>query len=742
MRLSWGANFDHNEGRRDMKGRYSVTVLGVLMFFGVVFSEIPAYSAAPEALVLENDAVLMEFEKENLGLASLVNKATRYNHINPVEGKHLLWEIALRYGTQERTVNNNSYPSTGAWTQATPDGGQRAILEWKDLEWWREKNCLTICITVDLPKEGGIPEWRITVDNNSSIWGLWSVKFPYVNGFMRASDCDIAIPFSNGGRLYAQCNEARTGSYPSGGWPSQFLCGTKDANSFYWAALDPGARKKNYFIKPGDQFYFTHFVEDMGVAGSDYGDYFPTAFGVYGGDWVDACKMYREWAMNQRWMEMGPVSKRTDMPDLIKNAGLWYQGGWEFGRKTGDTPHEMNEPMLAANERLGVPTALHWYNWHHMPFDNEYPHFLPPKPGFVERVRELVQGGMLIMPYINGLIIDFDNEDFKEFFPYTVKDETGRQQMHVYGTSSGRMTPMCASQPFWHNVIAGLVDSLTGYYGVNGVYIDQISAHASELCFDQSHGHPLGGGRWWVDGYQKMLEKVKAISVPRKAVITSENTAEPFMNKLDAFLTWYEPVQEDIPMLQMVYSGYTFYFGSPSSSSPQTTDRGFIMGQGRSFIWGHQNGWMGLWYMRPGHEKKAEYFGRIGKYRLAAKKFLTYGELVDLIQPLNKIPDVTEYWQDHSRIPRYATVPSAMGAVWKSEDNHLGIFIVNFLEVENVFSYRVDLDAYGIQAGAGSQYTIDRITPGETKVEGYSGTRVFERTEKLEPFEIKVLEVR
>ena len=41
--------------------------------------------------------------------------------------------------------------------------------------------------------------------------------------------------------------------------------------------------------------------------------------------------------------------------------------------------------------------------------------------------------------------------------------------------------------------------------GVKGVYIDQIAAAAPTLCFDKSHGHPLGGGHWWTEGYWKLL---------------------------------------------------------------------------------------------------------------------------------------------------------------------------------------------------------------------------------------------
>jgi hypothetical protein len=396
----------------------------------------------------------------------------------------------------------------------------------------------------------------------------------------------------------------------------------------------------------------------------------------------------------------------------------------------------MNAPILEANKTLDVPMAMQWYNWHQNRFDNDYPHFLPPKSGFKERAKELVASGMLVMPYINGLIVDFDADDFNKFLPYTVKDQTGISPMHYYDSTSARLAPMCPTNQFWTNTIANLVDSLVNVYGVNGVYIDQIAAHTPEFCFDKSHGHPLGSGRWYVDGYQKFLTKMKEIASPKGAIITTENTAEPYMNKIDGFLSWYYPTDEDIPMLQMIYSGYTIYFGG--RVAPEVTDRAFIMAEGRFFIWGFQPGWMPPWFMKPGHERKAEYFKTIGKYRTATRKFLTYGELVDLIEPTNKIATVTEVWTDQWGKARDAIIPSVMGAIWKSEKGELGIYIVNLDDKEREFNYNIDTEKYGLK---GSQFSIKTINLEKEISSKKVSSKQIKRTEKLKPFEIKVLEI-
>lgn len=417
--------------------------------------------------------------------------------------------------------------------------------------------------------------------------------------------------------------------------------------------------------------------------------------------------------------------------------------GWDFGKKgaAGKTPHTQNVPLLDAQKYFGVPTGLHWYNWHHMPFDNEYPHFFPPKDGFRERVAELVSDGLLIMPYINGLISDYDNPDYQSLIlPNAAKDESGLPVMHVYGTSSGRMTPMCVSTNYWQDKITTIVDSLTGYFGVNAVYLDQLAATYPVLCFDKSHGHPLGGGGWWFKGYQKLLDKVQVIANERGAVITSESICESYMNGIDAFLTWIKRDETEIPMMPAVYSGYTLYFASPAWLD--AGDRSFVAVQGRDFAWGCQNGWMGFeLFEDPVNKEKAAYLKQIGQYRMVSHKFLTYGELLDVIHPKNPVDTITEVWANHGGIKQNATLPCVMGALWRSEDGHLGVFLTNFLNENYTYSYEIPAQQYGLVPSDNEQYEIIQIKPDGKKTIGINFAGTIKRTEELGPREIKVLEI-
>ena len=108
----------------------------------------------------------------------------------------------------------------------------------------------------------------------------------------------------------------------------------------------------------------------------------------------------------------------------------------------------------------------------------------------------------------------------------------------VSNGSPVRFAVMCPATQFWQDRVYDITMQLYRKYGVRGVYIDQIAAASARLCFDPSHGHPLGGGHWWADGYRRMLDRVRR-DMPQGAFLTTECNAEAFIPQFDAYLTWH-----------------------------------------------------------------------------------------------------------------------------------------------------------------------------------------------------------
>jgi hypothetical protein len=689
-----------------------------------------------KGLTLENRFVRLEFEPGGMGLSAMIDRAGGFNHIGPVEGKHLLWEVNFGRGTQVRPMNNNYKLCTYARVDRMADGTQRAVMEWNDLRWWLENGAVTVKVIVELPPDSGIARWRIFVENLSDYWGVWTVSYPLVNGFPAAGSYDIARPvFASGGHLLKAWKEKVEGRYPSGNWPMQFMALSAGKNSVYLGTQDPEARAKDFLVEPGVRAATVHYAENMGVAGSDWPDYHPIEFGVYQGNWIGAAHHYRGWALKQKWAQAGPLSRRADMPQLVKDIGAWVQEGWEWNGAKG-TPGEMNAPFVEAQRMMGTPMGLHWYGWHHMPFDNDYPHFLPAKPGFKERVKDLVSRGLLVMPYINGSSADMNIKDFDRFAPHAIMDEAGGLRMTKYSEQAGRLLSMCPSSVFWQDAISTLVDKLIGEEGVNGVYVDQISAMKHELCFNPKHAHPLGGGHYWATGNRELLRKIKNVAGKngRNAVITSEGADEVFFDLLDANLTWALPTDWEIPMMEMVYSGYTIFIGSPCDFNQNA--RLFRFAQGQALIDGRQNGWMNFSLFKPEHAEKAAYLRQCARYRVAAKKYLTYGRLVEPIESSTAVPQFSDDqfgWNTKHR----GTAPLAEGRLWQAEDGKLGVLLANYSDQEIPFTWRVDPGRYGMKGGA---YKLADLTPEGTRALD-TVTGAIERTEKLGARQLRVVEI-
>ena len=84
--------------------------------------------------------------------------------------------------------------------------------------------------------------------------------------------------------------------------------------------------------------------------------------------------------------------------------------------------------------------------------------------------------------------------------------------------------------------MSNTVERLTHEYNLDGVYIDQIGAAAPKLCYDASHGHAVGGGSWWTDGYRALLQQTRTHAGDQAGLVTESN-AEPYMGSLNSYLT-------------------------------------------------------------------------------------------------------------------------------------------------------------------------------------------------------------
>ena len=629
---------------------------------------------------LECGGLTLEFADESAGLG--LSRLTAHGQplVASPDPKPLLWRIELRSDDKalKPIVFDNRVAAKTSAT-ASKDG---LALRWDEIALPDEPCIVAVAVRI-VRKGAATTEWNIEVECCSKRYGVWDVFFPVMANIGPDARPDVAVSRGNWGMLYREGKDRQTGSYPSYQWPMQFLCVNRGESGLYLACHDPQAWPKRFSLVPLGEFHFQIPAPERGVAGNAYRPRFPIVVGAYRGDWWQGAKLYRQWALAEApWTQKGPIASRKDMPKALTGLGLWMLGGGHA--------KEVVPKMHEAAKLFEVPIGIHWYNWHEIPFDTYYPNYFPTKPGFAEAVKELTSKGMVVMPYINGRLWDSGNDNFKEALPFACKTPDGKPYLEEYG-SGRKLACMCPATPFWQKKVQEICRRLMTECGVNAIYIDQIAAAAPQLCHDKSHGHPIGGGAHWVEGYRTMLAPIMQMAHAdgRDVILTTENDAEPYMDNVNAFLVWNPRYDNEIPMMTAVYSGHTVYFSSPSAVNDEL--RAFCASQGRDWLWGCQLGWMGFELLAPENRAKAEYLRDLAKQRLAAAKFMVYGELLGEVKPLSDVPRIEMTWNRGwgAKGAHRAVLPAAMATLWRAADGQLAVAMTNWDDSEHAFRYRL-----------------------------------------------------
>lgn len=100
-----------------------------------------------------------------------------------------------------------------------------------------------------------------------------------------------------------------------------------------------------------------------------------------------------------------------------------------------------------------------------------------------------------------------------------------------YG-SEAEFAVSCPDTPYWQDAIVDVSRRILHEHNLDGIYIDQIAAAGPRLCWDPEHGHAIGGGSSWVDGYQKMLAGVRDTAGNNTMVLTESNAEVCDLSKL------------------------------------------------------------------------------------------------------------------------------------------------------------------------------------------------------------------
>ena len=545
--------------------------------------------------------------------------------------------------------------------------------------------------------------WSLDVKNGSSEWGVWRVVFPQIAVAQPGKEPRVFLPRGPGEIQQGLWQRAfrHQGLYPNGWTAMQFVAAYDELRTtgLYVATHDPAGSTKDILIesRPKERavvFSFDHPAPNMGKAANGFTLSGEAVWRLLRGDWYDAAVIYRDWVRKEaRWYPELTAEGRKDTPLWMRELPVWALGG--------GAPSQCVPAVKAFAKSLDLPVGFHWYSWHQIPFDNDYPHYFPTKEGFADGVRELQGAGVKVMPYINGRLWDTRDKNAEDFefsrvaLPAATKDEDGQYYSEMYSSKESdgsrvKLGVMCPTTPLWQDRVAGIVGRLFGEYRLDGVYIDQVAAASPKLCFDPTYQHPLGGGHWWTEGYWKLLDEIRD-KKPKDRMLTTECNAEPYIRWFDGYLTWHWQYDGQVPAFPAVYGGAIQMFGRAYRGG-ETKDLALRMKAGQQLVFGEQIGWIGPNVINE--KQNIEFLSQVVRLRWQLRRYFYAGEMARPPRLVGSIPTVQADWQWSGKWP--VTTDAVLTGAWRlPREDRLVLFFVNVGDEPISAKLRFDGKAYG-----------------------------------------------
>ena len=689
---------------------------------------------------LANDKVayLWSRPEEGAGLFSIFDRVHGRELLKIQSSEAPFWEIAAK-----SAESGESRKSLGTPCEVTCD-----LRDGEGLISFRWRQGLEVVVAARLQADASLLRLRLAANCTTESTGLLSVTFPVVAGLSpitENAEDDTILEASGMGWL--KPSPLTTGKASSATYPQclQFTALLGDGRGLYFAEEDGDANRKSFSWTPAAQartltFSITHPVLNWGADQPVKGYESPgdIVLGPFDGDWYDAARIYREWALTAPWCAKGPVYEREDYPKWLIKAPYWTIA--HLGDE-GGIQSEIDKQAF-----YGVPTMIaHTYSYYIMAHqDDRYPEHWPPKlgsKGFKQAVRQLQDLGIRIVPYIQGWLWDEDTES------YRTKDALNNAALFVsrsgavlchtsYGYGQ-RLTGMCPASRLWRDEMLDMVRELVGRYGVDGVYFDFLTMHGND-CHNTKHGHPICGGNYWTQAVHGLYEECRALAkeLNPEALVTGESAAEFCIDVQDIFYVG-GTTDTNAPVFQAVYHGYVTFYGADMNKLKTL----FL---GRPWLLGFQNGWHNTeahMIGTPPNEAYAflgAYYRRLLKCRWEfGAPYLGYGEMLRPPKITGDLPGITEKG-GHGDF----TVPAVEGSAWKAPDGSAGIFFLNYDEQNaHSFTWTADLaEVAGLDAA--KRIKISRWTPDAGLVPLFEGNGgVVSQALEAQPLDIIALKV-
>lgn len=568
--------------------------------------------------------------------------------------------------------------------------------------------------------ENGI-SWWVKVVNDSARYSVLSVSYPTPTA--TGKKYNLFLPYTCG-KLVPDAGKKKIRDvyvYPGLRVTMGYFAVYGENGGVYLGFEDERAAAKEFRIDSKDDTTHvrgTFFAVNAGKIANSFEAYGKIRWQYFRGDWYDASLIYADFVYNKAaWLPKIDENGRMDTPERFKEAGYWVCDYIPNNERQGDNrpmhisagsdiyePDYWYKAVIELQKELNVPVAYHVYNWHTNPFNIEYPHYLPAKDGFKEGVELLQKNGVMVCPYINA--VNWEMNDYEGGYETTfentgrhgaVLDLNGTIDVSYYPqkTKSGvisHLASICPGYYEWHNIIDRVVRGLETQYGVDGVYYDVIAAHSPKPCYNAGHSHLPGGGSYWVEGYNLMMEKINR-DKPKDSFYFTEGNGEAYAKSFDGFLTWVWVHNGEVPAFPLIYAGYIEMVGRCLIGKKKEDDDFFKYSLVKMFLYGQQLGWGKADVVY--NKTRMEFLKKIVSLRYSYNKFFHRAKMLrPPVAVSNKPPVVTSpaLWYDED-----ITMDQVLCGAWKERDeSKIVVFVFNTANEKSKFTITFNAEEYGL----------------------------------------------
>ena len=667
-------------------------------------------NAQPSSLVLGNASLRIELSSTDGHVLALRDWSGRRLAGAPTDSIGL-WSVDLMPGAPSSTVHAS---------QAARFSSRRVNARVLELTWTGFERsavpALRVVATVEL-RSDTTAAWRVRVDGIRGA-KVERVHYPRLTAIATLDAMEeLAVPSWMGQRarnpramLAGTDGVGRRLEFAYPGATSMQVIALSNASQggLYFASDDSLAYRKSFALwgeRDGTAGYdMVHVLSDPGKA-DRYAPAYAALVGAIPGDWLTAVERYRTWGTKQSWARRSRL-RTGATPTWMRATGVWV---WNRGKSD-----MVLEPAAALQRDAKLPVSVFWHWWHNGPYDTSFPDYLPPREGaapFTEAVRKAHASGLHAIVYMNQRLwcVNTPSWTRENAERWAVRERDGTVRLETYNVFNPLpCATMDIATPFWRNKYAGIADTVLKQYGIDGIYMDQ--AVLSLIDWSPDHGHPVGGGNYWMHGFRALASDLRARNAARPKGFAGEGGGESWMPDLDAFLTlqvsqerYADPASgwEPIPMFQAAYHPFALTYGTygsltlppydelwPAEKRPPTAltpldakyVRQFHLEQARMFVWGMQPTIANfLPDQLTTRRREIDYLERLARLRYGLRDFFQTGTF--LRAPEVEVP-TTELLL--SRISIYAArlggpteariqSPEVLSSAWRAADGRVAI---------------------------------------------------------------------